>query len=321
MNNLQIVCINLKRCIDRKNSMINEFSKHNITNYIFFDAIDGSLLDPRDQSLNILKHNVHTMRRHGIAGATLSHFYVWKQLIADVDHEYYIVMEDDVTLCSDFQVHLNKIISQLNHHHLLVYLGTTMTPQNHIRFRSTYIDDTSYSIHALNKNIFVGGAFGYIISKNCAAFLVDHVNNNGLKQVSDMLLFLNVPFIFESHPHLVFTEAVWESDANCQVDSTVQYDFNKISFAKLNNNYLFDDYLFFPNKDSDGGDIKQVCADIPMLKRIADSLDNCVAFNTYGWIKHSICLPQNFVSSDNIYHISDGLYVKKSYFNTHLYLY
>lgn len=78
----------------------------------------------------------------------------------------------------------------------------------------------------------------------------------------------------------------------------------------------FDDYIFFPNKDSYGNDIMCYPKNtIKELKEIADRDLNCEGFNTYGYLKHSINSEKSLIGLKNLVHSTDGLYIKKKKIN------
>ena len=307
----QCVCINLERRPDRKETMTQIFSSQNITNYKFFDAIDGTKIDPNNPLIKFFKHlNTHVLQQ-GIVGAALSHYHIWNMLVEDVEHKYYIIFEDDVKLIDNFKINLNKILSQMSESISFVFLGTTLEQSTREQTKNIYINNDTFTVHPLNKNIYIGGAFGYIIDKNCATMLIDYVNQNGFHYAVDDIIIKTNFKLHETHPHMVFTDA--DGYCNHYVDSDIQHNRTKINYDKLINVYLFNDYDFYPNKDSYGRDIKEVYADIPSLKKIADEMENCIAFNSYGWLKHTINDPAEFINLNNKYYLSDGLYVKKSF--------
>ena len=84
--------------------------------------------------------------------------------------------------------------------------------------------------------------------------------------------------------------------------------YNKIK----NKMYIgFNDYVFYPNKDSVGNNVNVILNNsILELKNIADNNDDCIAFNTTGYFKNYITPKSQFknINSPLSY---DGLYVKK----------
>lgn len=87
-----IYVINLKRREDRRQHMESEFKKHNIKNYQFFEAVDGS-----DESIKekIICNNLPISNNELACG--MSHLYVIKHWLETSNSEYAIIMEDDTS--------------------------------------------------------------------------------------------------------------------------------------------------------------------------------------------------------------------------------
>lgn len=86
----------------------------------------------------------------------------------------------------------------------------------------------------------------------------------------------------------------------------VEKDLNKVMIEPE----ILEDYLFIENMDSYGGDIGHFDnKDIRELEEIASIYDNCIAFNTYGYLKHTINLPLILLPNKN--YLNDGIYIKK----------
>lgn len=311
----KIICINLKRRNDRKKSMESMFQKTNILDYHFFEAVDGSTLDPLDPRLKYFRHHSTNIHRKGALGCALSHLTIWKELVNNLDGiDYYVIMEDDVNLTSDFQEKLQIIMEKISGCMDVVYLGMTIEKGNYQKSRKYYCYDDSYTIHPLNMKFYAGGFFGYILSKKGAQKLIDHIELHGIKYVIDYIAFnCSDMDLYESHPHLIFTDSVQHSGYS--VNSDIQLNYDKINLLdnKFTNNYQFDDYIFYPNKDSSGNDIMHSYADIMSLKKICDSMPECEAFNTGGWIKFGVQPVDKFDNFTDKFYTHDGLYVKKNY--------
>ena len=314
----KIMCINLERRQDRRKKMEQIFEEQNITNYHFFEAFDGHNLDLSNTQLNLYKHDYsYFVCRRGALGCSLSHYNIWNNLLLDENCDIYVVLEDDVNLCPDFKHHLENFIKQINNNMYFVYLGMTVTRTNFLPSRKIYENNNDYLIYPLSREYYEGGNFGYIITKNGAENLVNGINNRGIKNTIDDIVNKYCPNLYETHPHIVFTDAVGFVDHF--VDSDIQTDqdesgrYHKVNLAEkpLKNDYVFDDYDFYPNLDSLDGDIKQLYCDIPALKRIADGIEDCVAFNTYGWIKYHVVPENEFINLENHYYVPEGIYIKK----------
>jgi GR25 family glycosyltransferase involved in LPS biosynthesis len=88
-------------------------------------------------------------------------------------------------------------------------------------------------------------------------------------------------------------------------------DKNKDKLDKIENYEEFDDYYFYPNKDSYGGDL-DFHNNKSIRELIADKNNDCIGFNTYGYLKKSIKNEDEFIYLDNRYIQKEGLYVKKT---------
>lgn len=311
MSNYKLICINLKKRTDRKEKMEKIFNDFKIINYQFFEAFDGCNIDTTNPQINLFKHDNLSMLRRGVLGCALSHYNIWKKLMVDEKCDYYVVLEDDVSLVENFEIKLMDYIAKINNNMDFVFIGMTVMKEDYEKTRNIYKYDNSYTLHPLDISLFAGGAFGYILTKKGAKKLIDYIDFNGIKMAIDYLVFRSGINMYESHPHLIFTDAVQHSDH--YVDSNIQRDYVKIDLGKVFNNYAFDDYIFYPNKDSPKYDIMQAYGDILNLKKIADNMNECVAFNTYGWIKNEIVPIENFVELTNKYYISDGIFIKKKH--------
>lgn len=306
----KIICINLKRRPDRKEAVVAQLERNNIINYEFFEAIDGtdSILEII-QPVQYFKNSIRLSQ--GALGCAISHYNIWKKLSMDPQCDFYLVLEDDIKLCSNFKENLDHLLNGFNLITMPILLIGMHIPLNrYASTRDTYALDNTYTIHPLNRSLYAGGAFGYIITKWAVHKLMGHIQTDGVKMAIDWLMFRCGPPIYESHPHLVFSDAVQESDH--YVDSDIQHNQIAFNFKLIVNNYIFEDYVFFPNKDSNRGDIKEIYADILTLKKMADNMENCVAFNTYGWLKHTVVPIKEFNNLANKFYTIDGIYVKKA---------
>lgn len=74
---------------------------------------------------------------------------------------------------------------------------------------------------------------------------------------------------------------------------------------------VIDGYIFYSWLDSYGNDIvSHVGKSIAELKEIADGLDNCVCFNSLGYLKNKVCDETDMVYLINSRELEHGLYVK-----------
>ena len=76
---------------------------------------------------NIFNGNDFANRKSFI-GCALSHYNIWLNLIKDNENEFYIIFEDDITLCNNFEYYLDKNINrviELNYNLDILFIGFT----------------------------------------------------------------------------------------------------------------------------------------------------------------------------------------------------
>jgi len=171
-----IKIINLKKRDDRKQKMILQFKKENILNYEFFEAVDGNEL-VESEELRLLFENNDFNYRKGVIGCALSHITLWKQLV-ESEHDYYIILEDDITLCDNFKEKINYV-TQLFLEQKLEHLALGRSYDNNLNK-----DNKLYTILKEPYKIW-NLTFGYIISKSAAKKSLDFINKCSIKSACD----------------------------------------------------------------------------------------------------------------------------------------
>ena len=110
-----IKIINLEMREDRKKDTQKKlldvgFYEHE---FEFIKATNGYELKPSREMNELFKGNDFAYRK-GIIGCAYSHYYLWKQLIEDDEHEFYVIMEDDIILKKEFKEKLNELKKELS---------------------------------------------------------------------------------------------------------------------------------------------------------------------------------------------------------------
>lgn len=256
--------------------------------YERFNGVDGSNLVADDNIKHLFRNNDFNYKK-GVIGAALSHMTLWKQIL-DQQEDYALILEDDVSLVDNFSELLTNIEQVLDVNQikflLLGYTGNL-----------NLLESNQVTINKLvDKSGLVGGLFGYIIHKSVISFILDKINQTGIYRAIDMYLFDNMPCdIYVVNPQIIRTLPV-TIDNN--VDSDIHYNLCSI----------FDNYDYYPEIDTEGHNIKQITnfKTFDELKEIANNTPNCVAFNTFGYLKFKV---GTLISTK--YGKFHGLYVKK----------
>jgi GR25 family glycosyltransferase involved in LPS biosynthesis len=304
ISNMKVV--NLERRPDRKLATINLFKEAQLNNFVFFKAVDGKNLESTNELKKLFQGNDFGNRR-GVIGCALSHLQLWKELVADKNHAYYIIFEDDITLVDIKQMkeRLHKLQPDFEQKELL-FLGYHMFSRKRDAVKHIYdimTADTVVKIEPLNKDLYIGGTFAYTINKVGAQKLIAHIEANGIKHGIDYLMKITPTLeISEIQPLLVLSD--WYEDKSKPVDTDIQANYESLDF----NNTLEDHFDFLPLLDQIGHDLFYRPGSIGDCMAAALKDKNCLGFNTLGFFKNKI----EVLTPSQYFREKDGIYVKKA---------
>ena len=165
----RIFIINLPYRTDRKEHMINEMKKQNISNYEFFSAIKPTLNEVNDWNSNYCKHvkkDVHPLKfdnyRIGCLGCLKSHVEVIK-LALTRNYQNILILEDDTEFINDFSK-LYDYSQQIDNNYDMLYLcGSHLGKKTNI----------SPNIQKVIGTYTTGS---YCISEKVMKYLIDNIN-------------------------------------------------------------------------------------------------------------------------------------------------
>jgi GR25 family glycosyltransferase involved in LPS biosynthesis len=344
-SNEKVICVNLERRPDRKEEVSKEFEKHGIKNYSFYNAMDGKRIKENKELAKLFYGNDFGSRK-GVIGCALSHIDLWVKLLESKD-DYYIVTEDDILLTNNFAIKNDMIIKFLKNNLNkidFIYTGYHMFAEHKKQHFDKYFKETGeIKITNLDRDVFIGGTFSYIVTRRGAENILKYIKENGVRHGIDYLFKINKDLvIMETAPHLIISD--WVSTQTMQVDSDIQKDHDRFEFKFdieikkdlvpvkfLSTNFIIkhfrtilnsieltsisnsisEEWVFFKELDTIGDDLTYVGKqNLEELKNSAESKKECVAFNTLGFLKKSVDL--NKLVKSNYFSQDDGLYVKKS---------
>ena len=323
-NNAFIKIVNLERRSDRKKKTLKMLVDSGVSSndYEFVKAVDGLLLSPTTELKHLFKNNDFGSRI-GVIGCALSHYNLWKRLVNDSQHEYYVIMEDDFVLCSNFKKQLEALKS--NNEFVLrdvLFLGYHMFEKD--RDYDIYnLVSESVDVKDLNKDLYIGGTFAYSINKVGAKKLLEYIDKNGINHGIDYLnkiLDNNILHSYECQPQIVFSD--WNENGK-KIDSDIQNTFDSIDFTGVpdvsvendkNAQNIKADFVFIPGLDVIGCDLymRNGSLEEKFLTAIGDS--ECVGFNTLGFFKDDIIKLQPSI----YFKEGDGVYIKKHAYEEYL---
>lgn len=156
ISNIPIHIINLKHRIDRKEKLIAELKKHNIENYSFVNAIDGSVFD-----FSEIIDESHRKLTKGECGCYLSHFNIYKSIL-ESDSEIHLILEDDVFFVHNFKMRFNTLLNKVKDVEWdIFYLGINCYEIE--GFKGHYIGRRFDGIYYPDNPLW--GTHGYLIKK------------------------------------------------------------------------------------------------------------------------------------------------------------
>jgi len=305
-----IKVVNLQRRPDRKADVEKKLAVANVkkSDYEIINAVDGKELKPSFALKHMFRGNDFSYRK-GVLGCALTHIAIWERLLMDADNDYYIVLEDDITLNKEFSKNIDNMKETFNEKDV-VFLGYHMKNDMREKFRFLYNRDNTLDVKIakLTEKLFYGGTIGYSINKLAAKKLLENLKNNGIQRAIDYFMVdsKNVEY-WEMRPQLVFSECVQNN--NGYGDSDVQKDSDCIIFPENNNS---DQYVFLLGIDQIHKDIDRVDThDINILLETASNTPGCVAVNTLGYMKNDI----EKLEKVGWFGEKDGIFIRKEVYD------
>lgn len=193
--------INLRHREDRRRRMEAEFAAAGIGSYAFVEAENGKHLILAPSLQKIFAGNDFAWHR-GVLGCALSHYKLWKALLADSEHDHYIVLEDDIKLCTEFSDKVQKVLAAAKPYDV-IFLSYTV-PKKQLQQAATL------TVRPLHASLYVGGTFAYYVSKRGATAMVAHWETVGIRRAIDAEMVFNMKGVRfgECNPFLASTQSL-----------------------------------------------------------------------------------------------------------------
>jgi len=303
-----IKIVNLERRKDRRASTESALANQNIHSeqYEYVQAVDGLALEVTDEMIDIFQGNDFGSRK-GVIGCAMSHMNIWKQLIDDPDHDFYVVMEDDNTLATDFARCLESSLTQTAMTNSdLLFFGYSMFDKKRREFKHVYNgtinENEEHTFVPYRSDLYVGGTFMYSINKTGANKIMKYAEDHGVKHGIDYFIKIMPDLhIFECRPQICFS--AW-NEGGAAIDTDVQ---NTGVAFKLDRAAVKDpDFVFLPKMDQIDYDMGQKFIKIAQLKKEVLNNSECVAFNTLKFLKSHV----DKLHQSNYFKHNDGIYIK-----------
>lgn len=185
-------------------------------------AVDGVALALTDEIRHTFRGNDFNFRR-GIVGCALSHLALWREL-ASRDDPAWLVFEDDARVCQGFAGQLVEVAGRVLESHPrfdLVLLGYhAWTPDPRDDFAASRRPPT---VREMPWSSYLGGCFGYLVSRAGAARLLALADRDGIQNGIDWFMMYKGAELeaLACTPHLVTSPLAVPGSPT---DSDIQHD-------------------------------------------------------------------------------------------------
>jgi len=193
----KIYYINLDRRPDRNLHFIDQCNKlkFNRDNIIRFTGIDGLSYKFSEDEKNMFKNAdfITTDAKTKIMGNQLSHYYILQEMIKN-NYEYIIIFQDDVILRDDFNIQINKLLSNIPEDAEIINFGfhkianlqnfEALNINDPIESHVNSKKDINESVCILSDNV-NPCSLAYLVTLKGAKNLVNYFNNVGFLRATD----------------------------------------------------------------------------------------------------------------------------------------
>ena len=225
-SNVKTVVVNM----DCRQDRITSFDKKSQINYERFSAVNGNKLIPNPQLQKIFEGNDYNMRT-GIVGCALSHIKLYIELIQseNSDKNIYCIFEDDVSFGPNFKNQIEHIINNLPKKWDIIYLGYSLYPNYKTNdYYNTEVLPILEKADSFTSAKFMGGTYGYLITKEGALKFMEFINKTGMTNAIDTMQHKSISILetYYSYPHIVFADCALPNNT---IDSDIQYNFKSLN--------------------------------------------------------------------------------------------
>ena len=200
---LEIYCINLEKNIDRKNRIEIEMKKSNLK-YSFYTAIDGKTIEFEEyrhilsdfaiKKISDPNKNLGKDMTYGAAGLIITTLNLWKTI-----YKPCIIIEDDITLDTDFDNKLSVLLDELPRDWDILYLGHSKYPR---------IKQISKNLWTADK---VYGTFGYVINPKYINKIINCISKFNFQIDTELSVINKNSNAYVAWPPIITHEDVFES--------------------------------------------------------------------------------------------------------------
>jgi len=166
---MKIFVLHYSKLVDRKTHILEQFKKHNITDYEFIEAFD------KDEIMDVytLKFKKISL---GSTSLSLKHHLAYKKIAEE--HDTALIFEDDVVLTDNFLNIFNTYIAQLPEDYDMLFIGNgcNLHIQKHTLVQGKFVYDKCLEPTSWGGNGATRCTDSYVVSKKCASALCKYID-------------------------------------------------------------------------------------------------------------------------------------------------
>lgn len=237
--------------------------------------------------------------RRSVLNELSTHLTIYEKSSSD----YEVVLYDSVTMIDGIDEKIKKIVELMSEYDIV---GLE-------RFGG---DQSTFGIQE-TLNSYDRICRGYVISKQGIAKLMENITTNHIKTKESLFEGLRVGMVTQGivkSAHILLSDADFDDPT---IDTMIDgIDDDSAISEMMETTKGIEDYVFYSHMDSYGDDIIAVGEhSIEDLIAFANSYENCVAFNTLGYLKHGLTDEKDFIYLPYSSKPTHGLFIKKKYLN------
>jgi len=166
---MKIFVLHYSKLVDRKKSILEQFEKHNITDYEFIELFD------KDAILDVYKSLFTPQYKLNMLSLFLKHLWVYKEI--ENKYDCALILEDDVILADNFIETFDKYMAELPADFDMLFIG------NGCNLHMNDITDKCIYEKCLYPTSWGGDGAArcsdsYVVNKKCAIKLSEYISKS-----------------------------------------------------------------------------------------------------------------------------------------------
>jgi hypothetical protein len=257
-------------------------------------------VQPNITSLNCLQKQAFVGNQFNYRRSVLNELSTHLNILEKSTSDYEVVLYDSVTIIDGIDGKIKNIVEMMSEYDVV---GLERFGGNQSKLE---IQPGRNSYDVISR--------GYVISKQGIARLIENISMNHIKTKDSLFEGLKIGMVtqgvIKSVQMILSDDSLDETDLeDGDSDDTAISEMMKTTEG-------IEDYVFYSYMDSYGDDIISVGQQaVENLIAFANSYENCVAFNTLGYLKHGLTDEKDFIYLPHSSKPTHGLFVKKKYLN------